>query len=140
MTNPYFKIALPGIVLILLMLLCLILPTLFVIFNPVFQWIALSTIGIPSILAAIICAAGFDTFKFKISTRALVALLTVLTIPSMYILANIWLHYRPEDGPGFGYMGIFYIFGAPFWLPVIIGWSWYSIKNIKHKHQLDKNP
>lgn len=129
MKNLYYKIAMPGGVFLTLLGWGLLMPSLFDIVNPIFLWIALSTIGIPTVLASFLFYYFDKILKIKVNALALAITLIVLTIPSTWIFMTSWLNFYPDDGPSLGYMGIFYIGSAPVWLPLIIFWSWWSTRN-----------
>jgi hypothetical protein len=134
MKNRYFTIAMPGGLILTVLGLCLLMPSLFEIVNIIFLWIALSTIGIPTILASIWFYYLDKTSSMKVTALALAITLIVLTIPSTLIFVDSWLYFYPSDGPGLGYIGIFYIISAPVWLPLIIFWSWWSTRDAIQTH------
>jgi hypothetical protein len=126
MRNHYYKIAMPGGVSLTILGLCLLMPSLFDIVNPIYLWMAISTIGIPTVLASILFYYFDKILNMKVNALVLAITLIILTIPSTWIFIESWLYFYPSDGPGLGYMGIFYIGSAPVWLPLIIFWSWWS--------------
>jgi heme/copper-type cytochrome/quinol oxidase subunit 4 len=134
MKNRYYTIAMPGGLILTVLGLCLLMPSLFEIVDIIFLWIALSTIGIPTILASILFYYLDKTSSTKVNALALAITLIVLTIPSTLIFIDSWLYFYPSDGPGLGYMGIFYIVSAPVWLPLIICWSWWSTRDAIQTH------
>jgi hypothetical protein len=129
MKNRYYTIAMPGGLILTVLGLCLLMPSLFEIVDIIFLWIALSTIGIPTILASILFYYLDKTSSTKVNALALAVTLIALTIPSTLIFVDSWLYFYPSDGPGLGYMVIFYIVSAPVWLPLIIFWSWWSTRD-----------
>jgi len=128
MKKQILKQASPGIVLILLLAACLNFTSLTDIINPVVLWIGLITLGIPSLILSPIlyCVHRFVGAKLNVFETALA--LFILHFPAFKILIETWLYFSPSDGPALGYMGIFYLLGAPYWLPFFIGWSWYSAR------------
>jgi hypothetical protein len=128
MTWKFIKQALPGIVLVSVLGICLAVPALFEVVNLVVLWIGFITLGIPTLVASPVL---FILYKFKNTKLNAVEtglFLFILHIPAFFILIGTWLHFNPSDGPALGYMLLFYIFGIPYWLPLFIGWCWYSAR------------
>lgn len=46
----------------------------------------------------------------------------------MIFFIEIWLHFKPSDGPALGYMGVFYLGYAYLWLPMLIILTFYVTK------------
>ena len=135
----YLRLCAPGFILIGLQLTCLMFPELFLIFNPIYLWVSLATIGIPCILATILVWVGQRYRLFEVPTLVwLAGLLVVLTLPSLLIFVKTWLYFSPDAGPALGYMGIFYFGTAPIWLPLLILWSWFSLRK-NSQTSIDEN-
>jgi len=132
----HFKLALVGITLIVIQFIGILFPSIFMIINPVYLWVALCTIGIPCLLVSLAFRI-FRISKFVINKNklrvTLVISLIVATIPATNIFVELWLSFKPSDGPAIGYIGMFYINTAHIWIPLLILIALYVTK-MPNKH------
>lgn len=127
----HLKLAMPGLALIAIQLIGLVVPQIFYLVNPVYLWIAICTVGLPCLFISVIFWALrlFKFFKKTYVFRIFLAIsLIISTIPSMIFFIEVWLHFKPSDGPALGYMGIFYLGYAYLWLPMLIILTFYVTK------------
>ena len=127
----HLKLAMPGLALIAIQLIGIVVPQIFYVVNPVYLSVAICTVGLPCLfVSSIFWALRLFSFFKKINLfRVVLAIsLIISTIPSMVLFIEVWLYFKPSDGPALGYMGIFYISFAYVWLPFLVILTLYVTK------------
>ena len=124
-------LSIPGIVLICMQLISIVFPTLELPFEPIALWVAITTIGLPCMLLAILKFI-FSLFGWPNNIKAewvqTAFFLIFLAFPSYMIFLAIWLEYRPGDGPLLIVLGLGNVFTIMYWGPVLFAWSWFVSK------------
>jgi len=124
-------LSIPGIVLICMQLISIVFPTLELPFEPITLWVAITTVGLPCLLLAILTFI-FSIFGWSNNIKAewvqTAFFLIFLTLPSYMIFLAIWLEYRPDDGPLLIVLGLGNVFTIMYWGPVLFAWSWFLSK------------